>query len=358
VLAPPAPRCPPSSGTASTSPWSSAPHPRRGRRGRPPDARDRASVAWSASRASRSPRALGDRAAARRRRLRRAAGRAADAPRDRAAGGGAAWPRPCCEVASRRGERVACARVDGALRIERRGRPLIAGGVIGAWLPPPMADGDPTRGPGVRAPASLRTLRALRPHRPRRHGGDLPRARHHPDGRLAARGGEAGAQPLLRGPVLRGMLVSEAKLAARLSHATSCRPSTSAARRAALHRDGVRRGLRPHAAPEEAVAAKIGLPAEYGFYIVLEMLQALDYAHRCSDDEGNAARHRAPRRVALQRADLARGRGEALRLRHRARADDLAELPEGALEGKAAYMSPEHARGERSTAAPTSSPRA
>ncbi len=64
-----------------------------------------------------------------------------------------------------------------------------------------------------------------------------------------------------------------------------------------------------------------------------------------------AARHRAPRRVAAERLALARRRSEGHRLRHRegarrARANDLEDTRTRQLHGKFGYMSPEQARGE------------
>ena len=60
-----------------------------------------------------------------------------------------------------------------------------------------------------------------------------------------------------------------------------------------------------------------GLPAELVQYIAIELATALDFAHRAGG-AGWRRRRRAPRRLAVERADQQRGRGQAHRLRHRA----------------------------------------
>lgn len=143
------------------------------------------------------------------------------------------------------------------------------------------------------------------------------------------------------------MLVSEAKLAARLSHANIVQTFD-------LGREEGRlfiameyvEGFDLTKLVKNLAARKIGLPAEYGFYAVMETLRALDYAHRRTDDDGRSLgivhRDVSPSNVLISLEGEAKlcdfGIARAL--------DDLSELPEGALEGKAAYMSPEHARGE------------
>ncbi|MEZ4389787.1 MAG: serine/threonine-protein kinase [Polyangiales bacterium] len=144
------------------------------------------------------------------------------------------------------------------------------------------------------------------------------------------------------------MLVSEAKLAAGLSHANIVQTFD-------LGREEGRlfiameyvEGFDLTKLVKNLAARKIGLPAEYGFYAVMETLRALDYAHRRTDDQGHALgivhRDVSPSNVLISLEGEAKlcdfGIARAL--------DDLNEVPEGALEGKAAYMSPEHARGER-----------
>jgi serine/threonine-protein kinase len=144
------------------------------------------------------------------------------------------------------------------------------------------------------------------------------------------------------------MLVSEAKLAARLSHANIVQTFD-------LGREEGRlfiameyvEGFDLTKLVKNLAARKIGLPAEYGFYTVMETLRALDYAHRRADDAGRPLglvhRDVSPSNVLISLEGEVKlcdfGIARAL--------DDLTELPDGALEGKAAYMSPEHARGEK-----------
>ncbi|MEZ4408965.1 MAG: protein kinase [Polyangiales bacterium] len=149
-------------------------------------------------------------------------------------------------------------------------------------------------------------------------------------------------------PAFATMLVSEAKLAARLSH-----------RNVVQTFDLGREEDRLYIAMEyvegydltkllrRLAAKKIGLPAEYGFLVAMETLRALDYAHRSADEQGHALgivhRDVSPSNILISLEGEVKlcdfGIARAVM--------DLTELPEGALEGKAAYMSPEQARGER-----------
>ena len=144
------------------------------------------------------------------------------------------------------------------------------------------------------------------------------------------------------------MLVSEAKLAARLSHANIVQTFDLGREEGRLYiaMEYVE-GFDLTKLVKKLAARKIGLPAEYGFYAVMETLRALDYAHRCTD-EGGAPLGIVHRDVSPSNVLISLEGEVKLCDFGIARAfDDLSELPEGAQEGKAAYMSPEHARGER-----------
>ncbi len=144
------------------------------------------------------------------------------------------------------------------------------------------------------------------------------------------------------------MLVTEAKLAARLSHANVVQTFDLGREEDRLYiaMEYVE-GFDLTQLLRKLAAKKIGLPAEYGLFVVTEMLRALDYAHRCTDDKGGSLgivhRDVSPSNVLISLEGEVKlcdfGIARAI--------DDLSALPAGALEGKAAYMSPEQARGER-----------
>jgi serine/threonine protein kinase len=149
-------------------------------------------------------------------------------------------------------------------------------------------------------------------------------------------------------PSFAGMLISEAKLAARLSHRNIVQTFDLGREEGRLYiAMQYVEGFDVTQLLRKLSQKKIGLPAEYGFYIVLEMLQALDYAHRCSDDHGNALgivhRDVSPSNVLVS----LEGEVKLCDFGIARAVTDIAELPDGALEGKAAYMSPEQARGDK-----------
>ena len=144
------------------------------------------------------------------------------------------------------------------------------------------------------------------------------------------------------------MLISEAKLAARLSHRNIVQTFDLGREEGRLYiAMQYVEGFDVTQLLRKLSHKKIGLPAEFGFYVVLEMLQALDYAHRCTDDSGAALgivhRDVSPSNVLVS----LEGEVKLCDFGIARAVSDLAELPQGALEGKAAYMAPEHARGER-----------
>ncbi len=149
-------------------------------------------------------------------------------------------------------------------------------------------------------------------------------------------------------PAFASMLISEAKLAARLSHRNIVQTFDLGREEGRLYiaMEYVE-GFDVTQLLRKLSQKKIGLPAEFGFYVVLEMLQSLDYAHRCSDDDGNALgivhRDVSPSNVLVS----LEGEVKLCDFGIARAVTDITELPAGALEGKAAYMSPEQARGER-----------
>ena len=144
------------------------------------------------------------------------------------------------------------------------------------------------------------------------------------------------------------MLISEAKLAARLSHRNIVQTFDLGREEGRLYiAMQYVEGFDVTQLLRKLSQKKIGLPAEFGFYVVLEMLHALDYAHRCADDDGNSLgivhRDVSPSNVLVS----LEGEVKLCDFGIARAVTDIAELPDGALEGKAAYMSPEQARGER-----------
>lgn len=165
---------------------------------------------------------------------------------------------------------------------------------------------------------------------------------------------------LARDPQFERMLVAEAKLAARLTHANIVQVFD-------LGREGGRlyigmeyvEGFDLNQLLRALSKAKIALPAEFAVFVLLEVLRALDYAHRARDDEGNLLgivhRDVSPSNVLISfegevklcdfgiaRAFAAPSDGESAV----ESAGSVAARAGAKLAGKAAYMSPEHARGE------------
>jgi serine/threonine-protein kinase len=145
-------------------------------------------------------------------------------------------------------------------------------------------------------------------------------------------------------------LVQEAKLAARLSHANVAQVFD-------LGRESNRlfitmeyvEGLDLNELLRRCARAKVPLPIEFALLIVMEALRGLDYAHRRTDDDGKplGVVHRdvSPSNV------LVSVEGEVKLCDFGiARANDIAggkdAFAPDSIQGKAGYMSPEHARGE------------
>ncbi len=160
---------------------------------------------------------------------------------------------------------------------------------------------------------------------------------------------------LANDPVFSGMLVHEAKLAARLNHANVVQVFD-------LGREGERlfiameyvEGFDLNDLLRRCSRAKVPLPFELGVHVVCEALKGLDYAHRRSDDEGKTLgivhRDVSPSNLLVSFEGevkvcdfgIARANDAIATLTSNVAAHELGE----ALKGKAGYMSPEHARGQ------------
>jgi serine/threonine-protein kinase len=153
-------------------------------------------------------------------------------------------------------------------------------------------------------------------------------------------------------PKFSEMLVHEAKLAARLSHANVVQVFDlgRADGRLFIAMEYVE-GFDLNDLLRRCSRAKVPLPFELGVHVVREALRGLDYAHRRMDDDGKPLgivhRDVSPSNL------LVSFEGEVkvcdFGIAHAndmiAASDAPRELDE-AIKGKAGYMSPEHARGE------------
>lgn len=152
-------------------------------------------------------------------------------------------------------------------------------------------------------------------------------------------------------------LVQEAKLAARLSHANVAQVFD-------LGREGGRlfitmeyvEGLDLNELLRRCARAKVPLPIEFALLVVMEALRGLDYAHRRTDDAGRPLgivhRDVSPSNVLVsvegevKLCDFGIARANDLASDGGASANPGDALSPEAIQGKAGYMSPEHARGE------------
>ena len=159
--------------------------------------------------------------------------------------------------------------------------------------------------------------------------------------------------------------VQEAKLAARLSHANVVQvldlgraPVAAGVRetdaRLFITMEYVE-GLDLNELLRRCARAKVPLPIEFALLIVMETLRGLDYAHRRTDDAGKPLgivhRDVSPSNVLvsvegeIKLCDFGIARAMMGDDAPRPGGDDTA-MPADAIQGKAGYMSPEHARGE------------
>ena len=143
------------------------------------------------------------------------------------------------------------------------------------------------------------------------------------------------------------MLVSEAKLAAKLSHANVVKVEDLGRASGSLFiaMEYVE-GLDLRELLRRCAKSKVALPVEFSLRIVIEALRGLSFAHRAKDEQGRhlgiVHRDVSPSNVLLSFEGEIKLCDFGI-----ARANPLAEdLPEEAILGKAGYMSPEQARGE------------
>lgn len=143
------------------------------------------------------------------------------------------------------------------------------------------------------------------------------------------------------------MLIAEAKLAARLSHANVVQVFDLG-----RHDDVLFiameyvEGFDLNELLRRCARSRIPLPVDFALLIVMEALRGLGYAHRLSDDDGSAIgivhRDVSPSNVLISFEGEVKLCDFGI-----ARANDMADLlSDDVIKGKAGYMSPEQARGE------------
>jgi serine/threonine-protein kinase len=143
------------------------------------------------------------------------------------------------------------------------------------------------------------------------------------------------------------MLVSEAKLAAQLSHASVVKVEDLGRAGDSLYiaMEYVE-GLDLREMLRRCAKTKVALPVEFSLRIVIEALRGLSFAHRARGNDGRPLgivhRDVSPSNLLLSFEGEVKVCDFGI-----ARANALAEeLPEDAILGKAGYMSPEQARGD------------
>jgi serine/threonine protein kinase len=154
-------------------------------------------------------------------------------------------------------------------------------------------------------------------------------------------------------PKFSDALVAEAKLAARLSHANVVQvldlgraPEATSEGRLYITMEYVE-GLDLSELLRRCARQKIALPIEFSLLMVMETLRGLDYAHRRIDDDGRPLgivhRDVSPSNVLVSVEGEVKVCDFGIA---RANADGDKKLLDETIQGKAGYMSPEHARGE------------
>ncbi|MCU0693600.1 MAG: serine/threonine protein kinase, partial [Polyangiaceae bacterium] len=143
------------------------------------------------------------------------------------------------------------------------------------------------------------------------------------------------------------MLIAEAKLAARLSHANVVQVFDLG-----RHEDVLFiameyvEGFDLNDLLRRCARSRIPLPVDFALLIVMEALRGLGYAHRCAGDSGAPIgivhRDVSPSNVLISFEGEVKLCDFGI-----ARANDMADLlSDEVIKGKAGYMSPEQARGE------------
>jgi len=149
------------------------------------------------------------------------------------------------------------------------------------------------------------------------------------------------------------LLIEEAKLAARLTHANVVQVFD-------LGREGDRlylgmeyvEGFDLNQLLRALSRSKVALPAEFAIFMVRETLRALDYAHRLKDPDGHVVglvhRDVSPSNVLISFEGEVKLCDFGIARALSAREESQRSLPPLAPQvlGKSAYMAPEHARGE------------
>ncbi len=149
------------------------------------------------------------------------------------------------------------------------------------------------------------------------------------------------------------MLIEEAKLAARLTHANVVQVFD-------LGREGDRlfigmeyvEGFDLNQLLRALSQAKVALPGEFALFVVREVLRGLDYAHRTKDAEGRLLglvhRDVSPSNVLISFEGEVKlcDFGIARALSAHEEGSQVAAVAATRVVGKSAYMAPEHARGE------------
>lgn len=150
---------------------------------------------------------------------------------------------------------------------------------------------------------------------------------------------------LLRDQRFTDQLVAEAKLASRLNHPNVVSVEELGRAEGALYivMEYVE-GLDLRELLRQCSRRKIALPASYALHVVCDVLRALDHAHRLRDDEGHTLglvhRDVSPSNVLLSFD------GEVKLCDFGIAGAQSGDGAGATIEGKAGYMSPEHARGE------------
>ena len=152
-------------------------------------------------------------------------------------------------------------------------------------------------------------------------------------------------------PKFERALIAEAKLAAQLTHANVVQVFE-------LGREGDRlfigmeyvEGFDLNQLLRTLSKAKLGLHAEFGIFIIREVLRALDYAHRAKGPDGKPLglvhRDVSPSNVLVSFEGEVKLCDFGIARAFSARAPGEAQVALPRVVGKSAYMSPEHARGE------------